>query len=125
YLSLWKIPLRDDNNKADEFHNYHRGFMKSVSALGAVTGDGADFLISDDLMDAAKVFSRAYRESVNNWYSTAFYNRAQNKKTVRRINVNQRTHTDDTSGNLEKKHNFSKLVLPMVMTDQQLSTCGF
>jgi predicted phage terminase large subunit-like protein len=125
YQSLWPNPLRDDNNKADEFHNYHRGFMKSVSALGTITGEGADFLLSDDLVDAVKVFSRAYRESVNTWYSKAFYNRAQSKKNVRRINVNQRTHMEDPSGNIEKNHNFLKLVIPMVMTEKQLSTCGF
>ena len=96
--------------------------MKAISALGHVTGTGGDCLLSDDILDAQDAFSKAKRTQINRWYSQAFYNRAQDKKKVIRININQRLHTEDPSGNLEENHNFKKLVLPMVMTEENMST---
>ena len=84
--------------------------MQSVSALGKVTGEGADFLVSDDLLDAMDAFSKAKREAVTKWCSNAFYSRAQDKRTVKRLNINQRLHVKDVSGHLEENHNFDKLV---------------
>ena len=101
YTTLWPIVLKEDQNTTYKFTNHNRGFMQSVSAGGKVTGDGADFLLSDDLLDAMDAFSKAKREAVCLWYSNAFYNRAQNKKKVKRINVNQRLHQKDISGHFE------------------------
>lgn len=125
YMQFWSVPIKDDTDKADEFANYLGGFMKAVSAGGQVTGSGADMLLSDDLLDANHAFSKAKRDAVNLWYSQAFYNRAQNKKAVKRINVNQRLHIDDPSGNIAKHHNFKTLVLPMVKMESDESTVEF
>lgn len=125
YTKIWPIVIRDDKDKVNEFANYRGGFMKAVSALGRVVGEGADLLLSDDLLDAMKSFSKANRDAVNTWFSQAFYNRAQDKKKVMRININQRLHVNDPSGNIEKNHNFVKLVLPMRMTAKNESTCDF
>lgn len=122
---MWNIAIKDDKNTATKFVNESNGFMQAASALGKLTGSGGDILLSDDLLDALDSFSRTKREAVNRWFSNAFYNRAQNKKRVRRININQRLHTDDPSGHIEKNHNFKRLVLPMVMPDKQLSDTGF
>lgn len=125
YMSLWPIALKEDNNTSHIFENYDNGFMKAVSALGKVTGAGADFLISDDLIDAKDSFSKTKREAVTHWFSNAFYNRAQDKKKVRRININQRLHQKDISGHIEEFHNYHKLVIPMVMTENNESTVDF
>ena len=122
---IWPIKLRHDQNTTYKFANYHGGFMQSVSALGKVTGEGADFLVSDDLLDAMDAFSKAKREAVTKWYSNAFYSRAQDKRTVKRLNINQRLHVKDVSGHLEENHNFDKLVLPMIKTEKNLSTTDF
>lgn len=99
--------------------------MQAVSVGGKVTGEGADFLLSDDLLDAMDSFSKSKREAACMWYSNAFYNRAQNKKKVRRLNINQRLHQKDISGHLEENHNFDRLVLPMVKTSEDRTTIQF
>lgn len=125
YRSMWPIPLKDDANTTTRFVNEYNGFMQAASAGGKIVGEGADLLLSDDLLDTMDSFSRSKREAVCNWYSNAFYNRAQNKKTVKRININQRLHVMDVSGHLSVNHNFKKLVLPMQMTEKPMSTVDF
>lgn len=125
FLALWPIALKDDQNTTHKFANYDRGFMQAVSVGGKVTGEGADCLISDDLLDAIDSFSKSKREAACLWYSNAFYNRAQNKKKVKRININQRLHVKDISGHLEENHNFKTLVLPMVKMEGNPSTVDF
>ena len=82
-------------------------------------------LLSDDLIDAVDAFSKTKREAVNRWFSNAWYNRAQSKKRVRRININQRTHTNDVSGHIAENHNFHTLIIPMVAMSENPSTCDF
>lgn len=124
YQMIWGIQLRDDSDRVDEFKNRYGGLMKSVSALGKVTGEGGDFLLSDDLLDAMDAFSKTKRNAVREWYRTAFYNRAQDKKTVRRININQRLHQQDIS-NLLEEIGFDRIVLPMVKEESDRSTIDF
>lgn len=125
YQAFWPIDFKDDGNTSTKFENHFNGFMQAVSAMGKVTGAGADGLLSDDLLDAMDAFSETRRKAVNSWYSNAYYNRAQDKKTVKRININQRLHKNDVSGHLAEHHNFERLVLPMVMTEKPLSTVDF
>lgn len=126
YQSLWPTLIKEDSNTANKFVNMSNGFMQAVSALGKVTGEGADLLVSDDLLDAMDAFSKTKRERTNLWYSQVFHNRVQDKRVARRININQRLHTDDPSGNIEKNHpNFKTLILPMQMTETNLSTVDF
>lgn len=122
HLRIWPIALKEDQNTTHKFANYFRGFMQAVSAGGKVTGEGADFILSDDLLDAIDAFSKAKREAACLWYSNAYYNRAQNKKKVKRININQRLHMKDISGHLSENHNFKTLVLPMIKGKEDLST---
>lgn len=125
HRAVWPIEIRDDMDKLNEFGNYHGGFMKAVSVSGKITGAGGDLLLSDDLLDAVDAFSRSKRDAANMWFSKAFYNRAQDKRTVKRININQRLHVNDISGNIASNHNFEKLILPMIKADANLSTTGF
>lgn len=125
FRSLWDIEIRDDMDKVNEFANYSGGFMRAVSANGRVTGEGADFIMSDDLLDAMDAFSKAVRESTNLWYSHVFSGRTQNKKTVRRINVNQRLHEKDVSWNLRENHNFDRLIIPMIKMESDDSTIDY
>lgn len=125
YSKVWPVIIRDDMDKAKRFVNYNGGFMQAASALGKITGAGADFLLSDDLLDAMDAFSRSKRKATNQWFSNAFYNRAQNKKTVKRININQRLHMEDVSGYIEENHNYHRLVLEMVKSENSQSTVDF
>lgn len=125
YRSLWPVHFRVDMNTTGRFANQFGGFMQAASALGKITGEGADILLSDDLLDAVDAYSKNMRETVSVWFSSAFYNRAQNKKKVKRININQRLHVDDVSGHLIKNHNFHRLVIPMIKMEKNESTVDF
>lgn len=126
YQSMWPIEIKDDVNTTEKFANIYNGFMQSISALGKVTGEGADILLSDDLLDAMDAFSRVKRSAVNTWFSSAFYNRVQDKKKCIRININQRLHQLDVSGHIKENHpSFKRLIMPQQMTEKQLSDCGF
>ena len=124
YQSLWRIGLKDDKNRNDSFSNESGGLMHAVSSMGRITGKGGDYQISDDLIDAMDSFSKTKREAVKRWYNSAFYNRAQDKKTVKRININQRLHQQDISAELREK-GFERMVLEMVKTDKNESTIEF
>lgn len=107
------------------FENTRNGVMRAVSALGKIVGAGFDLLLSDDLLDTMDAFSNAKRTNVNRWFSNAWYNRAQSKHGVRRINVNQRLHEKDVSGHIRENHNFDTLIIPMVKMDYNQSTVDF
>lgn len=122
---FWPIQLREDQSTKMLFGNNSNGFMRALSANGKVTGDGFDIQISDDLIDAIDAFSKTVRDETKLWYSNAFYGRAQNKKTVLRINVNQRLNTDDISALLKSSYGFSRMVLEMVKTSSNESNILF
>ena len=82
-------------------------------------------MISDDLLDAIDAFSAAKRTATNRWFSNAWYNRAQSKHTVKRINVNQRLHEQDVSGYIRENHNFDSLIIPMMAMEKNDSTVDF
>ena len=65
FRAIWPILLREDRNTSVLFHNYAGGFMKAVSAEGKVTGEGGDFLMSDDLLDAMDAFRKNKRDPVS------------------------------------------------------------
>lgn len=126
YARFWPIPIKDDQNTAKKFSNYEGGLMQAVSAEGKVVGLGADVLLSDDLLDAKEAYSQAKRESVNKWFSEAFFSRVQSRKRSKRININQRLHVNDVSGNIREKHpSFKRLIIPMEKTEKNDSTCLF
>lgn len=120
FQKFWPIDLKPDIDTQNNFANVKNGFMKSISVGGAVTGEGADFLIWDDLIKAEEAFSKTTRESTHRWLSQTVYNRLNDKKTGRRINVNQRTHADDVSGFIRKNYKFVELVIPMQKVEGQV-----
>lgn len=120
YQSFWKIKIKEDVNTTDRFANVNGGMMRAVSALGKVTGDGADILLSDDLIDALDAFSRTKRKAVIRWYFNAFYNRVNDASVARRININQRLHKEDLSSALKEK-DFKVAVFEMIKTGKKLS----
>lgn len=121
YRNYWPLELKDDMNTVKKFENEYGGFMQSVSALGKVVGIGADFVVTDDLLDPIDAFSPSKRKSVNSWYSQALYGRVQNKKTARRININQRLHKEDLSGFIQENYpQFKRLVIPMQMEQEYI-----
>lgn len=124
YQSFWPIKIKEDRNTTHVFENSMNGFMMSTSVNGSITGEGADFLISDDLIDVNDAFSRTARDSARFWFDNTFYNRLNDAKTGARINVNQRLHEQDITALINEKFkdidDWQSLVIPMIKTDGQV-----
>ena len=75
-----------------------RGFRKSTSVSGPLTGLGGDLFIIDDPQKPADAQSEARRNTLNQWVSNTLMSRLDNKQTGAIIVVMQRVHMDDLSG---------------------------
>lgn len=122
YQSSWQIKIKDYMNTISKFENTDNGFMQSVSVGSSIIGQGADILISDDLIDPQDAFSKVARDSTTFWYSNTFYGRVQNKSDAKRININQRLHMNDISGHIAKTYKFDTLIIPMQKMESNTGT---
>ena len=119
YQSLWgdRFSLVDDQNTKTRFQNDQKGIRNTVSVGGATTGLGGNYLIGDDLNNAAEANSEAMIEAAINWWDTAWYNRLNNSKPGMgcRIVVAQRLNEQDISGHVLEKQigAWTHLCLPM------------
>lgn len=126
YRSRWPVDLKEDKNTTYNFENTRNGFMMATSVGGSLTGEGADYLITDDLIDVNQAFSKASREHARFWFDQTLYNRLNEASEGARINVNQRLHEQDISALIEEEFkdvdNWERLVIPMVKTDYHVPT---
>jgi predicted phage terminase large subunit-like protein len=92
-----------------------RGFRKSTSVSGPLTGLGGDMFIIDDPQKPVDAQSDARRNSLNQWVSNTLMSRLDNKETGAVIVVMQRVHMDDLSGFLSNSSDdWDVLSLPAI-----------
>jgi predicted phage terminase large subunit-like protein len=105
YRTLFKPSwaLREDQNQKLKFENTKAGFRFSTSVGGAVTGEGADYLIVDDPVNAMDANSEPVRESANEWWDIAWSTRANNPNAHCKIIIMQRLHEADMTGHVKGK----------------------
>ncbi len=97
-----------------EVETSQRGFRRSVSLGGSVTGMGGDILIIDDLMKAADAASPLKRQEARDYIDITFGSRLDDQATGRIIAIQQRLHEDDPAGYLKEKGNFTHLDLQAI-----------
>ena len=96
-----------------------RGFRKSTSVSGTLTGLGGDLIIIDDPQKPADAQSDARRSSVNQWVTNTLMSRLDNKQTSAVIVVMQRVHMDDLSGYLTgSSDDWTVLSLPAIAEEE-------
>jgi predicted phage terminase large subunit-like protein len=127
YQKYWghKFKLTGDSNTVLRFDNTAMGYRIASSVGGAVTGEGGDFIVSDDPNAAKSAQSETIRESTNDWWDHAMSTRLNDPKTGRIIVVMQRLHVQDMAGHLLAQDNedLVHLCLPMEFErDQQCIT---
>ena len=119
YQRLWgkRFTLSADQNSKSRFQNDKNGIRNAISVDASTTGLGGNYLIGDDLNNAAEANSEAMIEAAINWWDTAFYNRLNNSKPGHgcRIVVAQRLNERDISGHVLEKQigEWQHLCLPM------------
>ena len=111
YTEPWR--LKDDSNQKKKFENTATGMRMSTGVGGSLTGEGGDYLMVDDPLNAMEVTSDVTLEEVNNWHDIAFSSRFNDPKRHAKVIVMQRLHEADLSGHvLSKADRYEKLILP-------------
>lgn len=106
--------LSDEQNTKEKFATTARGYRRAVSVGGAVIGDGGNFLIIDDPLNALAAHSRAQREAANHWFEHSWATRLDDKQRGVMVLVMQRLHPEDLSGYLLAKGGWEHLCLPAI-----------
>jgi predicted phage terminase large subunit-like protein len=83
-----------------EIATTQKGFRRSTTVSGALTGLGGNLFIIDDPQKAADAQSESGRKRVNDWVTHTLMSRLDNKQTGAIVVVMQRVHMDDLSGYL-------------------------
>jgi predicted phage terminase large subunit-like protein len=113
YQKRWPLHLEKDQNRKDRFTNEKGGVRLSVSVGGGAMGEGGDYVIVDDPLQAADANSEAKRNYVNDWWSNTMSTRLNNPRTGRKVVIMQRLHEDDLTGYLLRgKERYELLCLP-------------
>jgi predicted phage terminase large subunit-like protein len=106
----------------DEIVTTARGFRKSTSIFGTLTGLGGNNFIIDDPQKPVDAQSDLQRNRLNQWFSNTLMSRLDNKETSSIIVVMQRVHLNDLSGYLMgSSQEWTVLSLPAIAeTDEQI-----
>jgi predicted phage terminase large subunit-like protein len=117
--------MRIMRDVGDELITTRRGFRKSTSVSGALTGLGGNIFIIDDPQKPVDAQSAALRNSLNQWFSNTLMSRLDNKKTGAIILVMQRVHMDDLSGFLAgSSSEWTVLALPAISEIEERTQIG-
>jgi predicted phage terminase large subunit-like protein len=116
--------LTEDQNTKIKFVTTKRGHRIATSVNGTVTGEGGDFLIVDDALNAKDQMSIAKRDKANIWFDQAYATRLNDKKKGVIIVIMQRLHEDDLTGHLLRKGGWDHLCLPAIAEKDEVIEKG-
>jgi hypothetical protein len=105
------VPLRDVE---EIFETTHRGFRRSTSLAGGLTGFGANTIIVDDPMKVDDALQRSARQRANELFADTLYSRLDRKTDGVIIVVMQRVHAEDLVGYLLRQGGWEHLNLPAI-----------
>lgn len=102
-----------------------RGFRKTTSVGGALTGLGGDCFIIDDPQKPVDAQSQPLRDHLNGWFSNTLMSRLDNKETGAIIVVMQRVHLNDLTGYLiENSDGWTMLNLAAIAEEDEQIEIG-
>lgn len=98
-----------------DIYTTQRGYRKTSSVGGALTGLGGDLFIIDDPQKPVDAQSQTLRDQLNQWFSNTLVSRLDDKKRSAIIVVMQRVHLNDLTGHLTEAWNgWTVLNLPAI-----------
>lgn len=108
----------------NEIRTRKGGRRYTVSAGGAITGQGADLIIIDDPLKASDAHQKQ-RTNINDWYDANAYQRLNNKNTGAILLVQQRLHLEDLTRHLVSvSDEFEQLTLRSIAEGQEVWPLG-
>lgn len=93
FKPTWQID--PDQDSVHKFANTAGGWRKSRGVSSRVLGEGANWMILDDLHDGEEVYSVAKREAVHRKWSTGLASRLNDVRYDIRTGIAQALHHDD------------------------------
>ena len=119
YKGIFDTAISNKQNTKEKFCTTDHGFRIACSISSNITGEGADYLIVDDPLTPSQAFSEKKLAKVNEWFSSTFLTRLNNKKNGAIIVVMQRLNNNDLSGYLLKNKNWEYLKIPIMSEDDE------
>jgi predicted phage terminase large subunit-like protein len=116
--------MRISRSLQDEVWTSKRGFRKSTSVYGPLTGLGGDIFIIDDPQKPVDAQSDALRERLNQWVSNTLMSRLDSKEKGVIIVVQQRVHLNDLSGYLIESGGWEVLSLAAIAEEDETVAIG-
>ena len=116
--------MRIARSLEDEVLTTARGFRKSTSVSGTLTGLGGDIFIIDDPQKPVDAQSDVQRNRLNQWVSNTLMSRLDRKETGIIIVVMQRVHLNDLSGYLTESEGWTVLSLPAIAEQDETIAIG-
>jgi predicted phage terminase large subunit-like protein len=89
-----------------------KGYRRTTSVDGAVTGHGADFIIVDDPLKASEAQSEAARNRAHDFVTQSLMSRFDDPAHGKMVLVSQRLHEDDVPGRLLSEGGWTHVNLP-------------
>lgn len=113
YKSIFPdVQLARDQNEKSKFQTTKRGHRIATSVGGTATGEGGNFLITDDPMNPKKAHSDTERETTNDWFDQTWSTRKNDPKSSVELIVMQRLNVDDTTGHALAEGGWEHLIIP-------------
>ena len=116
--------MRIARSLEDEVWTTARGFRKSTSVYGTLTGLGGDIFIIDDPQKPVDAQSDVQRNRLNQWVSNTLMSRLDSKEKGIIIVVMQRVHLNDLSGYLIESGGWEVLSLPAIAEQDETIAIG-
>jgi predicted phage terminase large subunit-like protein len=116
--------MRISRSLEDEVWTTARGFRRSTSVYGTLTGLGGNIFIIDDPQKPVDALSDIQRSRLNHWVSNTLMSRLDSKQTGIIIVVMQRVHLNDLSGYLIESGGWEVLSLPAIAEQDETIAIG-
>jgi predicted phage terminase large subunit-like protein len=116
--------MRIARSLEDEVSTTARGFRRSTSVYGTLTGLGGDIFIIDDPQKPVDAQSDVQRNRLNQWVSNTLMSRLDSKEKGIIIVVMQRVHLNDLSGYLTESEGWTVLSLPAIAEQDETIVIG-
>lgn len=117
YQKFWsdKFTISKNVDNQHQFKNSEFGARIASSVGGTITGEGGDIQCFDDPNNIQTVHSPVIREGTNDFFDFTLSSRYTRASLLRRLVVQQRTHTNDLSGHILAKEDPSWVFLCLPM----------
>lgn len=93
-----KVDQTETKNTQSQFISTKGGFRLATSVGASITGEGANILIFDDMMDPKGALSQAETQSSLEWTRSTAFSRFNNRKEGQILNIQQRLGGQDFTG---------------------------